>query len=99
MSSYELTKITNVETETTYNSIKTTLQVANGTSPIEKYYYGIEKISSDATGYANNNSLKRLPFNDVSLIESDKPTYTFKNLEDNATYKIYSYGIDKNKYV
>lgn len=36
-------------------------------------------------------------FNDVSLIESDKPTYTFKNLEDNATYKIYSYGIDKNK--
>ena len=97
MSSYELTKITNVETETTYNSIKTTLQVANGTSPIEKYYYGIEKISSDATGYANNNSLKRLAFNDVSLIESDKPTYTFKNLEDNATYKIYSYGIDKNK--
>ena len=97
MSSYELTKITNVETETTYNSIKTTLQVANGTSPIEKYYYGIEKISSDATGYANNNSLKRLAFSDVSLIESDKPTYTFKNLEDNATYKIYSYGIDKNK--
>ena len=97
MSSYELTKITNVETETTYNSIKTTLQVASGTSPIEKYYYGIEKISSDATGYANNNSLKRLAFNDVSLIESDKPTYTFKNLEDNATYKIYSYGIDKNK--
>ena len=97
MSSYELTKITNVETETTYNSIKTTLQVANGTSPIEKYYYGIEKISSDATGYANTNSLKRLAFNDVSLIESDKPTYTFKNLEDNATYKIYSYGIDKNK--
>ena len=97
MSSYELTKITNVETETTYNSIKTTLQVASGTSPIEKYYYGIEKISSDATGYANTNSLKRLAFNDVSLIESDKPTYTFKNLEDNSTYKIYSYGIDKNK--
>jgi len=97
MSSYELTKITNVETETTYNSIKTTLQVANGTSPIEKYYYGIEKISSDATSYANNNSLKRLAFSDVSLIESDKPTYTFKNLEDNSTYKIYSYGIDKNK--
>ena len=97
MSSYELTKITNVETETTYNSIKTTLQVASGTSPIEKYYYGIEKISSDATSYANNNSLKRLAFSDVSLIESDKPTYTFKNLEDNATYKIYSYGIDKNK--
>ena len=97
MSSYELTKITNVETETTYNSIKTTLQVANGTSPIEKYYYGIEKISSDATGYANTNSLKRLAFSDVSLIESDKSTYTFTNLEDNATYKIYSYGIDKNK--
>ena len=97
MSSYELTKITNVETETTYNSIKTTLQVASGTSPIEKYYYGIEKISSDATGYANTNSLKRLAFSDVSLIESDKPTYTFTNLEDNATYKIYSYGIDKNK--
>ena len=97
MSSYELTKITNIETETTYNSIKTTLQVASGTSQIEKYYYGIEKISSDATGYANTNSLKRLSFSDVSLIESDKPTYTFKNLEDNATYKIYSYGIDKNK--
>lgn len=97
MSSYELTKITNVETETTYNSIKTTLQVANGTSPIEKYYYGIEKISSDATGYANTNSLKRLAFSDVSLIESDKSSYTFTNLEDNATYKIYSYGIDKNK--
>ena len=97
MSSYELTKIINIETETTYNSIKTTLQVASGTSPIEKYYYGIEKISSDATGYANTNSLKRLAFSDVSLIESDKSSYTFKNLEDNATYKIYSYGIDKNK--
>ena len=43
MGSYELTKITNVETETTYNSIKTTLQVINGTSSIEKYYYGIDK--------------------------------------------------------
>ena len=97
MGSYELTKITNVETETTYNSIKTTLQVINGTSSIEKYYYGIEKISSSTTGYVNNNSLKRLAFSDVKLIESDKSTYTFTNLEDNATYKIYSYGIDKNK--
>ena len=97
MSSYELTKITNIETETTYNSIKTTLQVASGTSPIEKYYYGIEKISNNTTGYVNNNSLKRLAFSDVKLIESDKSTYTFTNLEDNATYKIYSYGIDKNK--
>ena len=97
MSSYELTKITNIETETTYNSIKTTLQVASGTSQIEKYYYGIEKISSNTTGYVNNNSLKRLSFSDVKLIESDKSTYTFTNLEDNATYKIYSYGIDKNK--
>ena len=97
MSSYELTKITNIETETTYNSIKTTLQVASGTSPIEKYYYGIEKVSSGTTGYVNNNSLKKLSFSDVKLIESDKSSYTFTNLEDNATYKIYSYGIDKNK--
>ena len=88
MGSYELTKITNVETETTYNSIKTTLQVINGTSSIEKYYYGIEKISSSATGYVNNNSLKRLAFSDVKLIESDKSTYTFTNLNEQTTYNI-----------
>ena len=86
MSSYELTKITNMKTTTTYNSITTTLNVQEGSAQLSKYYYGIEKVTNTSTQ----------AISDVKFIEIDKPSYTFSNLDDNSTYKVYSYGIDKN---
>ena len=99
MSSYELTQISSVEPTTTYNSITANLNVSEGTAEIEKYYFGIEKVSSNTTGYIQKQKeyIKQLAISDVKFIETDKPSYTFSNLDDNATYKVYSYGIDKNK--
>ena len=99
MSGYELTKITNMETTTTYNSITTTLNMQEGSAQLDKYYFGIEKVSSNTTGYIQKQTpyIKPLAISDVKFIETDKPNYTFSNLDDNATYKVYSYGIDKNK--
>ena len=96
MNSYELSKITNMTTKTTYNSIDTTLEVEKGSAEINKYFYGIEKISSNVTGYVNNSGVKKLALKDVTFVETDKNTYKFDNLSDNSVYKIYSYGIDKN---
>ena len=96
MNSYELSKITNMTTKTTYNSIDTTLEVEQGSAEINKYYYGIEKISSNVTGYVNNSGVKKVALKDVTFVETDKNTYKFDNLSDNSVYKVYSYGIDKN---
>ena len=96
MNSYELSKITNMTTKTTYNSIDTTLEVEQGSAEINKYFYGIEKISSNVTGYVNNSSVKKVALKDVTFVETDKNTYKFDNLSDNSVYKVYSYGIDKN---
>ena len=96
MNSYELSKITNMTTKTTYNSIDTTLYVEKGTAEVNKYFYGIEKTSSNVTGYVNNSSVKKVALKDVTFVETDKNTYKFDNLSDNSVYKIYSYGIDKN---
>ncbi len=96
MNSYELSKITNMTTKTTYNSIDTTLEVEQGSAEINKYFYGIEKISSNVTGYVNNSSVKKLALKDVNFVETDKNTYKFDNLSDNSVYKVYSYGVDKN---
>ena len=96
MNSYELSKITNMTTKTTYNSIDTTLEVEKGSAEINKYFYGIEKISSNVTGYVNNSSVKKLALKDVNFVETDKNTYKFDNLSDNSVYKVYSYGVDKN---
>ena len=99
MSSYEVTQISSVESTTTYNSITANLNVAAGSADIAKYYFGIEKVSSSTTGYIQKQTpyIKPLAISDVKFIETDKPSYTFSNLDDNATYKVYSYGIDKNK--
>ena len=96
MNSYELSKITNMTTKTTYNSIDTTLDVENGSADINKYFYGIEKTSSNATGYVNNSGIKKVALKDVTFVETDKNTYKFDNLSDNSVYKVYSYGVDKN---
>ena len=96
MNSYELSKITNMTTKTTYNSIDTTLEVEQGSAEVNKYYYGIEKTSSNVTGYVNNGSVKKVALKDVTFVETDKNTYKFDNLSDNSVYKVYSYGIDKN---
>ena len=96
MNSYELSKITNMTTKTTYNSIDTTLEVENGSAEINKYFYGIEKTSSNVTGYVNNSSVKKVALKDVTFVETDKNTYKFDNLSDNSVYKVYSYGVDKN---
>ena len=96
MNSYELSKITNMTTKTTYNSIDTTLEVEQGTADVNKYFYGIEKVSSNVTGYVNNGSVKKVALKDVTFVETDKNTYKFDNLSDNSVYKVYSYGVDKN---
>ena len=96
MNSYELSKITNMTTKTTYNSIDTTLEVEQGSAEVNKYYYGIEKVSSNVTGYVNNSGVKKVASKDVTFVETDKNTYKFDNLSDNSVYKVYSYGIDKN---
>jgi len=96
MNSYELSKITNMTTKTTYNSIDTTLEVENGSAEVNKYFYGIEKTSSNVTGYVNNNTVKKVALKDVTFVETDKNTYKFDNLSDNSVYKVYSYGVDKN---
>ena len=96
MNSYELSKITNMTTKTTYNSIDTTLDVEQGTADVNKYYYGIEKVSSNVTGYVNNSGVKKVALKDVTFVETDKNTYKFDNLSDNSVYKVYSYGVDKN---
>ena len=96
MNSYELSKITNMTTKTTYNSIDTTLEVEQGSAEVNKYFYGIEKTSSNVTGYVNNSSVKKVALKDVNFVETDKNTYKFDNLSDNSVYKVYSYGVDKN---
>ena len=96
MNSYELSKITNMTTKTTYNSIDTTLEVEQGSAEVNKYFYGIEKTSSNVTGYVNNGTVKKVALKDVTFVETDKNTYKFDNLSDNSVYKVYSYGIDKN---
>ena len=96
MNSYELSKITNMTTKTTYNSIDTTLEVEKGSADVNKYYYGIEKVSSNVTGYVNDSGVKKVALKDVTFVETDKNTYKFDNLSDNSVYKVYSYGIDKN---
>ena len=96
MNSYELSKITNMITKTTYNSIDTTLDVEQGSAEVNKYFYGIEKTSSNVTGYVNNSGVKKVALKDVTFVETDKNTYKFDNLSDNSVYKVYSYGIDKN---
>ena len=96
MNSYELSKITNMTTKTTYNSIDTTLEVEQGSAEVNKYYYGIEKTSSNVTGYVNNSTVKKVALKDVTFVETDKNTYKFDNLSDNSVYKVYSYGVDKN---
>ena len=96
MNSYELSKITNMTTKTTYNSIDTTLEVEQGSAEVNKYYYGIEKVSSNVTGYVNNSGVKKVALKDVTFVETDKNTYKFDNLSDNSVYKVYSYGVDKN---
>ena len=96
MNSYELSKITNMTTKTTYNSIDTTLEVEQGTADVNKYFYGIEKVSSNVTGYVNNGTVKKVALKDVNFVETDKNTYKFDNLSDNSVYKVYSYGVDKN---
>ena len=98
MSSYELTKISSIESTATYDSITANLNVSKGSANIAKYYFGIEKVSSSTTGYIQKQKtyIKSLAVSDVKFTETDKPKYTFSNLDDNTTYKIYSYGIDKN---
>ena len=85
MSSYELTQINNIITSTTYNSVEATLDLTNGSAPVSKYYYGIEKVNNTRSAET------------VEYIESDETNYTFNNLEANTEYKVYSYVIDENK--
>ena len=84
MSSYELAEINNIESTTTYNSIRVIPDVKVGSGSIDKYYYGIEEVS-------NTRSIDTVEF-----IESNEDNYEFTNLKSNTEYKIYSYVVDTN---
>ncbi len=84
MSSYELAEINNIESTTTYNSIRVTPDVKVGSGSIDKYYYGIEEVT-------NTRSIDTVEF-----IESNEDNYEFTNLKSNTEYKIYSYVVDSN---
>ena len=84
MSSYELAEINNIESTTTYNSIRVTPDVKVGSGSIDKYYYGIEEVN-------NTRSIDTVEF-----IESNEDNYEFTNLESNTEYKVYSYVVDTN---
>ena len=84
MSSYELAEINNIESTTTYNSIRVTPDVTLGSGSIDKYYYGIEEVS-------NTRSIDTVEF-----IESSEANYEFTNLKSNTEYKVYSYVVDTN---
>lgn len=95
-STYETAKISSIIPTTSYNSIKADLNIKQGTSEIEKYYFAIEEVATPIA--YNETGIKRLSNTLASLewIEGTEPTYTFSGLKDNTPYKISSYGVDKN---
>ena len=95
MSSYELTQINNIETTIGYDSVTVALDTQMGSAKVQKYYYGIEKVEETSRLKKLSNTLASAE--DVEYIESDEPTHTFSNLEENSSYKIYSYTVDENK--
>ena len=95
MSSYELTQINNIETTIGYDSVTVALDTQMGSAKVQKYYYGIEKVEETSKLKKLSNTLASAE--DVEYIESDTPTHTFSNLEENSSYKIYSYTVDENK--
>ena len=97
MSSYELTKITNILTQTTYNSINAVLNIEEGSSAAEKYYYAAEKTNK-TIGYVSNKYYSKSLSNvaDLKFVESSEGNYKFTNLDEKSTYKIYSYLVDRN---
>ena len=97
MSSYELTRITNMLTQTTYNSISTVLNIEEGSAAAEKYYYAAEKTNKTIGYVSNKYYSKRLSnVRDLKFVESSEGNYKFTNLDEKSTYKIYSYLVDKN---
>ena len=83
---YKLNHINKVSSESTEESITTTLELAEGaTNKAVEYYFGIEEV-----GEAETISVE--DFDDYELSESE--TYTFKGLKSNTNYRIYSYVVD-----
>ena len=102
MSSYELTEINNVETTIGYDSVTVALDMVEGSGATAKYYYGIEKTDATMAYVDNHASLQRLSntlgnIDEIEFVESDSPTHTFTDLEENSSYTIYSYSVDENK--
>ena len=102
MSSYELTEINNVETTIGYDSVTVALDMVEGSGATAKYYYGIEKTDATMAYVDNHTSLQRLSntlgnIGEIEFVESDSPTHTFTDLEENSSYTIYSYSVDENK--
>ena len=97
IATYEIPQINSVLPTTNYNSITADLTTLAGTSEIDKYYFAIEEISSPLAFNDSKSKVRRLAnTNSLEWIETDEPTYTFNNLKENTSYKVYSYGRDKN---
>ena len=102
MSSYNPIQVTNIDADTTYNTVDTTLSLTNGTAPAEKYYFAIEEADNTQAYVNNNNGVVRLnntlaASDTVEFIEHDSINYEFKNLKENTEYIIYSYVEDTNR--
>ncbi len=82
LSTYEVIKIDKLEATTTYNSINAKLTTTVGTSPVDKYYFAIQK---------ENDEQETLKY-----VANENSYYSFTGLEENRKYKIYSYVVDKN---
>ncbi len=83
---YKLNHINKVNSESTEESITTTLELAEGaTNKAVEYYFGIEEV-----GEAETISVE--DFDNYELSESK--TYTFEGLKSNTNYIIYSYVVD-----
>ena len=102
MSSYNPIQVTNIDADTTYNTVDTTLSLTNGTAPAEKYYFAIEEADNTQAYVNNNNGVVRLgntlaASETVEYIEHDSINYEFTGLKENTEYIIYSYVEDTNR--
>ncbi len=98
---YDLAEIKKITSTTTYKSIKTNLEIEEGTNSIDTYYFAIEETDEEPQ---NINMLSLSEAMSYSYHESKEASYEFtttddgKPLKENQNYKIYSYAVDTEGY-
>ena len=104
---YTPTTINTLTTTRNGNNLTVNLSTTEGTSKIANYYYAIEETNS-TTGMIQNKvqrlSNKSLAVNNLNFIQTSSSSYTFTNIVDGKSYKVYAYTTDaknikSNEYV